>query len=405
MARAAGRAGTSPARLVAGVVVRLAALAVIACGSVTFGPGLGGTGRQLVALVCTAAACAGWLGWTATSHSPSAGAAVPAGGAARKVLWTSVSLLSVSGSVLAGVSPASPAFALGATGIFAAALVLEAVPAVGLLVVSVAGMAIGTAVFGHSWPLFAAYGAANAGLLLGGFNHGQHRARLAQAEELAAQTRRAQEEHRLAGVLAERTRIAREIHDVLAHSLGALAVQLDATDAVLEAEDASARSRENLRRAHRLAVDGLAETRRAIGALRGESSPLPDQLQALVAQHREHAAAHLAVTGVVRALSSDVVLAVVRTAQEALTNATKHAPGSRSDLAFAFGQDRIVFTATTSAGPATGSGVLAGTGGGYGLTGLTERAALLGGELDAGPAPGGGWVVRLVLPAAGEAGT
>jgi signal transduction histidine kinase len=384
------------------VVVRLAALAVIVYGSVTFGPGLGGTGRPLVALVCTVVACAGWLGWTATSHSPSAGAAVPAGGLARWVLWVSVSLLSVAGSVLAGVSPASPAFALCAAGIFAAALVMDVLPAVGLLVVSVAGMAIGTAAFGHSWTLFAAYSAGIAGLLLGGFNRGQYRTRLAQAEALAAQTQRAQEEHRLAGMLAERTRIAREIHDVLAHSLGALTVQLDTTDAVLEAEDASARSRENLRKARRLAVDGLAETRRAIGALRGESRPLPDQLQALAAQHREHTAAGLTVTGTVRTLPSEVVLAVVRTAQEALTNAAKHAPGRRSDLVLDYKQDRIMLTVTTSAAPAAAPGALAGTGGGYGLTGLAERAALLGGTLDAGPAPEGGWVVRLALPTTGE---
>ena len=394
--------GATPVRLLAGVVVRLAALGVIVYGSVTIGPGVGGAGRPLVALVCTIAACAGWLGWTATSHSPSAGAAVPAGGFARWVLWVSLSLLSVAGSVLAGVIPASPAFALPAAGIFATALVLDVVPAVGVLVVSVAGMAIGTAVFGHSWTLFAAYSAGIGGLLLGGFNRGQYRTRLAQAEALAAQTRRAQEEHRLAGMLAERTRIAREIHDVLAHSLGALTVQLDTTDAVLEAEDASARSRENLRKARRLAVDGLAETRRAIGALRGESGPLPDQLQALAAQPRAHHEASLTVTGTVRTLPSETVLAVVRTAQEALTNAAKHAPGGHNDLVLDYRQDQIMLTVTTSGTPVAVPGPLAGTGGGYGLTGLAERAALLGGTLDAGPAPEGGWVVRLTLPAAGE---
>jgi len=102
-----------------------------------------------------------------------------------------------------------------------------------------------------------------------GLNRRQYQLRARQAEELLAQTRLAQQEHSRAAALDERARIAREMHDVLAHSLGALTVQLDVAEALLEKGSAE-QAVERVRRANRLARDGLAEARDAVAALRRE---------------------------------------------------------------------------------------------------------------------------------------
>jgi signal transduction histidine kinase len=327
----------------------------------------------------------------------------------------SVVVLSVAGALLAGVAPNSPALVLCGVGIFVTAQELVPLSTLVVLFTALVALAAGTAAFGQAWTESAGYGAALAGILLAGFNRRQYHTRLAQAEALATQTQRAHEEHARASMLSERARIAREIHDVLAHSLGALSVQLDAADALLE-ED-SARAREYVVRARRLTVEGLTETRRAIGTLRGDSGPLPEQLRTVVEQraHDTATTVRLNVTGAVHPLAPNAGLAVVRTAQEGLSNATKHAPGATNDLDLDYRQNEVVLTVTTTAtdpatpaaatGAATGSdaaSALADSGGGYGLTGLRERAAMLGGTLTAGRTPSGTWQLRLALPTTGE---
>jgi signal transduction histidine kinase len=190
--------------------------------------------------------------------------------------------------------------------------------------------------------------------------------------------------------LAERARIAREIHDVLAHTLAALTVQLETADALLEGGRAE-QARELVVRAGQLAREGMAETRRAIGALRGEALPLPDLLAALSSGYPT---ATLTVTGEPRDLDADTGLALYRAAQEALTNVRKHAPGAPVELQLTYRPDDVELAVVN--GPGT-DGVLTGTGGGYGLTGLRERAHLAGGEFSAGPRDGG-WRVGVRIP-------
>jgi signal transduction histidine kinase len=199
---------------------------------------------------------------------------------------------------------------------------------------------------------------------------------------------------------AERVRLAREIHDVLGHTLSALAVQLEGARLLLEREDAAPTAVEAVSRAHRLAREGLDEARRAVGTLRGDDLPGPDLLPGLVEDFARDSGtdARLAVDGEPAALAPEARLALYRTAQEALTNVRRHARPSRVDLRLRWEPGGAELTVEND-------GVTAGVGparAGYGLAGMRERAELLGGNLELG-AGDGRFRVRLWVPAA-EAG-
>ena len=314
----------------------------------------------------------------------------------------------ISGAVLAGITQSGPGVMLPAVGVFDAVVLLTptaavAITAAGIVALTAAALTVG----GPALPAVAGYTFALAAALLLGFNRRQYMARVEQADLLLAQAERARREQARAAALEERTRIARDIHDVLAHSLGALAVQLDVTEALLEDGADTAVLHTHVARARRLAVDGLTEARRAVTALREDTPPLPVLLDGLVAQYRADsgAPARLQITGTPRGLPPDAALAAYRTAQEAISNTRKHAPHAALTLSLDYRDDATTLTVTDTPPTTTTTevpepaGPLAGTGGGYGLTGLRERAELLGGTLHAGP-DGGAWTVRLRLPTA-----
>jgi signal transduction histidine kinase len=230
--------------------------------------------------------------------------------------------------------------------------------------------------------------------------------RAEQAERMLAESRRAREAETHAAALAERARIARDIHDVLAHSLAAVSVNLQAAEGLLATESLPTdnpeltKAIECIDRAGTLTREGMAQARRAILALREDAAPLPDQLARLAAQYQAagDATIQLTITGDPRPLSEQAVLVAYRAAQEGLTNARKHAPGQPVSLALAFAPGRIAITVENPFPAAGERGPLAETGAGAGLTGLKERAALAGGTLEAGPV-GGRWRVDLTMPA------
>jgi signal transduction histidine kinase len=224
----------------------------------------------------------------------------------------------------------------------------------------------------------------------------QYMLRADQAELRLVDAERAQEEHARAAGLAERANAAREIHDILAHSLGALVLQLDALDSVLTTGTPDhERAIEILARARALAVEGLNEARQAVGTLRTDAPPLVDALRQLV---ETTGSANLEITGTPRPTSAELSVALRRTAQEALTNASKHAPGAAPTVQLAFTPAVLVLTVTDTGCPeGIAPSALADTGGGYGIEGLRERAELIGGTLEAGPL-GPGWQVRLSVP-------
>ncbi|SNY62981.1 sensor histidine kinase [Paractinoplanes atraurantiacus] len=211
-----------------------------------------------------------------------------------------------------------------------------------------------------------------------------------EAEERLAQesaTRAAREE---AARLAERGRIARELHDVLAHTLAGLAVQLEGARLLATKTNADPRLVDQLAGAHGMARDGLGSARQVVEMLRGDRLPGPSLIPGLVAQHP---GATLTVTGTPRPLPPEDGLALYRTVQEALTNAAKHAgPSALVTVAVNWRPDAVEVGVTDDGGPGAAL-----PSGGFGLTGLAERAALAGGHLSAGPTDTG-WRVSLTMP-------
>jgi signal transduction histidine kinase len=221
------------------------------------------------------------------------------------------------------------------------------------------------------------------------------RVRGQRAEELVEELRESREAEAQAAALGERARVARDMHDVLAHSLSALALQLEAARLMARDRGSDPDVVAAIEKAHRLAAGGLDEARRSISALRGDELPGPDGLGALVEAFGERAS--LVVHGAPRELSSEARLAVYRTAQEALTNVRKHSAADRVEVSLDYGDEATVLTVADH-GP--GAPVLLGSGvpgAGYGLTGMRERAELLGGRLTA-DATDDGFRVQLWLP-------
>jgi signal transduction histidine kinase len=252
-----------------------------------------------------------------------------------------------------------------------------------------------------TWGLIGYPGILLAGLLLGR-NRRDHRLRADQNAVLLAEAEQLREEQATVATLDERARIAREIHDVLAHALGALALNIQAARAVLTDQHDEARAVEILDQAQRLATDGLGETRRAVHALRGETLPLPEGLSELGAAHqRRHGArVTLEVTGAPRPLPPDAGLAITRTAQEALVNTAKHAPHQpvRIQLDYAESSTSLkVVNHLAENGHGGDAAGFATVNGRYGLTGLRERLLLLDGTLSAGRT-GSDWVVVAEVP-------
>ncbi|MFI7384075.1 sensor histidine kinase [Streptomyces sp. NPDC049813] len=213
------------------------------------------------------------------------------------------------------------------------------------------------------------------------------------AHRLLVQERAARAAEAESAALAERSRIAREIHDVLAHSLSAQLVHLEAARLLIERGAGRDQILDRVVAARGMARDGLAETRQALSALRGEMTPLEDFLRELVASGD---GASLSVDGDPGPMSAEASQAVRRVAQEALTNVRKHAPGARTTMRLEYAPSGVTLEVRDS-GAACPQAELAGSGSGYGLLGMRERAELLGGTLDAGPDEEG-FVVTLKVP-------
>ncbi|WP_327294856.1 MULTISPECIES: histidine kinase [unclassified Streptomyces] len=211
------------------------------------------------------------------------------------------------------------------------------------------------------------------------------------AQRLLVQERAALAAEAESAALAERSRIAREIHDVLAHSLSAQMVHLEAARLLIERDAGRDQILERVVAARGMAREGLVETRQALSALRGEMTPVEEFLEEVAGNSR------LAVTGCRRQLPAEASQTVRRVAQEAMTNVRKHAPGAEVRLRLEYLPDEITLEVRDS-GSGKAVDELAVSGSGYGLVGMRERAELLGGTLEAGPDEEG-FLVRLRVPA------
>jgi len=217
------------------------------------------------------------------------------------------------------------------------------------------------------------------------------------AESLLAELEQSRAAQAQAAALAERQRLAREMHDVLAHSLSGLVLNLEG--AMLLAGQGSADSRlgDAIERAYRLAKTGLEEARRAISLPREDALPGPERLPGLAAEFEAGSGVpcRVMVTGEERDLGTDGRLTLYRVAQEALTNIRKHARAGRVEIRLSYEASGIRLAIEDfdrrGALPAPYLGT------GYGLTGMKERAELIGGTLTAGPTDSG-FLVELWVP-------
>jgi signal transduction histidine kinase len=218
-----------------------------------------------------------------------------------------------------------------------------------------------------------------------------------QAEALLAQEAATGEARARAAALAERSRLARDLHDVLAHSLSALAVQLEATRLMAITTGAGSRLVHQVAAAHKLTCIGMLNARRALEMLRGDETPGPAGLPELVSETA--AAMGIPITfeveGLPRPLGPEAGLTLYRVAQEALTNVAKHAGrGARASVRLVWGSGGVEVSIVDRGGDGVDAGLPSG---GFGLTSMAERAALNGGTLYASQSDGG-FAVRLWLP-------
>ena len=336
-----------------------------------------------------------------------------------------IGLIGGCGVALAALQPHGPAEIAASVGVWIAAVRLPLRPAIVATVLITGALAV-TIALTQQPAAQSALAATLLCLLLAVTGQFIRRGRESQdrTELLMAQLQDAREAEAAAAALAERSRIAGELHDVLAHALSGLAIQLQGARKLADREAASGALRAALERSADLAKEGLADARQAVGALRGDRLPTVAQVGALVEDFRRDtgAEATLRVDGTPRPLPADASLALFRGAQEALTNVTRYAPGTSVAVTVRYAPDRTILAVEDHArppgpperrapgcagrhpaAPRPGGRPPAGTrcspsaGGGHGLTAMRERATRAGGTARAGPTADG-WLVELEVP-------
>jgi signal transduction histidine kinase len=233
--------------------------------------------------------------------------------------------------------------------------------------------------------------------------HNLYRAQTARAEALLAQLTHAnaaldaarRREQELA-VAEERLRIARDIHDGLGHHLTALTVQLQAAERLVERDPARAAAA--IATSREVAQAALGEVRQSVAAMRRDplaGRPLTDALAALADEFGRRTGMNVRFThsGEAAGLGPATAQTLYRTAQEGLTNALKHGAARNAAIVLTVEQELVTLTVRDD-----GAGAAAPAGEGFGLAGLRERAAQLGGSFSAGPAPDGGYHLVLRVP-------
>ena len=221
-----------------------------------------------------------------------------------------------------------------------------------------------------------------------------------EARERAERAEQAREEEALLAVAEERARIARELHDIVGHSVSVMTVQAAGVRSLLRPEQE--RAREAVTVVEQTGREALAEMRRLVGVLRRpeESPALAPQpslehVERLVSQARDAGLpVQLRIEGDPVQLPAGVDLTAYRLVQEGLTNAIKHANAEHAEVVVLYRNGRVELTVTDD-----GTGDGGGESGGHGLVGMRERVSVYGGDLDAGPLPEGGYRLRATLPA------
>jgi signal transduction histidine kinase len=216
-------------------------------------------------------------------------------------------------------------------------------------------------------------------------------------EILLAQLEDARDEQARAAAITERGRIARELHDVLAHSLSGAAIQLQGARKLADREHAQPPLSDAIDRASELVKAGLVNARQAVGALRGDAVPTVAQLPSLIDSYKAdmNIDVTLRIEGEARTLPAGPSLALYRGAQEALTNVARYAPSACTTVTVRYERrcTKLSVDNGVSAAPPR-----PGMGGGHGLVGLRDRVERAGGTMSAGPTTEG-WRLEIEVPA------
>lgn len=223
------------------------------------------------------------------------------------------------------------------------------------------------------------------------------------AENQARSAEQAQAERAAAAAEAERRRIARELHDIVAHSLGVLVFQAGVGEQLIDHDPGQAR--EAFRAIRVAGLEAVGEMGTILGLIRGdgvvgrEPQPRAADIETLVRKARDTGVpVELGVHGDPPQLPAAVELSMYRIAQEGLTNAMRHAPSAAIRVGISYRERDVLVEVVNEARPGPEPGP---RGSGRGLIGLRERVAIFGGQLDVGPRPDGGWRLAATLPAAG----
>jgi signal transduction histidine kinase len=219
--------------------------------------------------------------------------------------------------------------------------------------------------------------------------------------ELAERLDAGRDLHARTAAYGERARIARELHDVIAHSVSVMVIQAGGARMVMDSSPERAAA--SLRSVERAGREALAEMRRLLGVLDGDADPralapqpgLADIDELLARTRASGLAADLRVDGEAAAVSPALDLCAYRIVQEALTNVIKHAAPARAEVRLRWEQDALELEISDDG---RGPGTVNGASGGHGIAGMRERAGLHGGSIHAGASPGGGFTVRARLP-------
>jgi signal transduction histidine kinase len=364
---------------VVGIVVLVAA---------TSKPAIGLSGRHLALAISLAVFVIEMLGW------PLVG---PDRMAARV---GELAVFGASAIAIAVFQPNGVSELPGSAVVFVAALALSPPFAVAIGATVTAGVAAAVA-FGSIRGVSVANIAASALLcaVLGITGAILRRYRISQAntELLLAHLEEARDDQARAAAAEERASIARDLHDVLAHSLSGLSIQLEMVRKLAGRADVPPELRAAIDGAAGMAKEGLAGARDAVGALRRDDQLGVGQLPELVEHFRRDfgLAVDYTVQGTPRPVAPDLGLALYRVTGEALTNVARHAVGASTRVELSFDATAVRLAITDDGGE---QGVLAGEGSGWGLAGVRERIKRLGGDFAAGPS-GPGWSVVVTAPA------
>ncbi|KAA0021195.1 sensor histidine kinase [Antrihabitans cavernicola] len=340
-------------------------------------------GESVWVWAATIVSCLGWLGW----------ALLP-----NRLSWAQAGCLvamALFGGLICGPVPIATISVVAA--IFAAIAMLEYPLAFGVGVTAVGTITSTLSSILHrdnAVAIISTLGGIVVVVLMG-WSRRQFRVSAEQNRRLVEQTRVIRAERDRAAALAERGRIARDIHDVLAHTLGGLVLQLDAADALIEAGDIDGAA-QRVRASHALAVSGLNDARDVVGTLRADRVDLAAEIERLAGEHRSAGErVSVSIEGDASSVDQQGSVALVRVLQESLTNARKHAQGAPVTVTLQVDPNRTELVVINDR--AAQSAILGVSGAGVGLLGMRERIVALGGTLDAGK-DGDRWRVQIAIP-------